>query len=251
MKFALILALLLSTLEAVDAQDVHALIKQAEKQESIPNEKAAFNTFKVVLKYDPTNLHALTKCSELCSRIGARQTDTQVRDSYYQAAIMYARNALKQHPGSDEAHVAMGIAIGRTSLVKNGKEKIAAAKEIKHYAETALKINPRNFKAWHIIGKWNYEVSNLNLVERAATKVFYGGLPDASLKNSIMAYEKARSLNGSFLLNYLELSKAYKRNGDKQKALSLLKTLMGLTVQTEDDPRIKSEATALLKEWSR
>lgn len=249
MKFVLIIILFFSSIATTYSQDIPAMLKEAEKLEAVPDEKAAFNKFKLILKSDPNNLHALCKASELCSRIGNRQTDLKARDNYYAAAVSYAKQALKVNPQSDEANVAMGIAIGRTSLTKSGKEKIAAAKDIRHYAETALKSNPRNFKAWHIIGKWNYEVSNLNFMERAATKVFYGGLPNASLKNSIMAYEKARSLNATFLLNYLELAKAYKRNDELEKGIALLRAIGPLPIQTEDDARIKKEAALLLKNW--
>jgi tetratricopeptide (TPR) repeat protein len=225
------------------------LIKEADRLEAIPDEKAAFNKFKVVLKYQPDNLYALTKCSELCSRIGHREKETRIRDVYYEAAIQYAKTALQLYPQSDEANVVMGIAIGRTVLVKSGKEKIAGVKDIKRYAENALKVNPNNFKAWHILGKWNYEVSNLNLMERAATKLFYGGLPNASIDGAIFAYEKARILKPTFLLNYLELARSYKRKGETKKAVALLKTLLPLPSQTEDDPRIKSVASTLLKDW--
>jgi tetratricopeptide (TPR) repeat protein len=249
MKLFFLFSLFFSPFFAATGQDIHALIKEADRLEAIPDEKAAFQKFKVVHKADPSNLYALTKCSELCSRIGNREPDVRARDSYYAAAVMYAKEALRLYPQSDEANVVMGIAIGRTTLVKSGKEKIAAAKDIKRYAETAIKINPNNFKAWHILGKWNYEVSNLNMMERAATKIFYGGLPNASLKGAIAAYEKARSLSATFLLNYLELAKAYKKNNEQQKAIMLLKAMMPLPAQTEDDPRIKKEAAVLLKNW--
>ena len=107
----------------------------------------------------------------------------------------------------------------------------------------------RSFKAWHVLGKWNYEVSNLNVFERIGAKIVYGGLPPASLENSIACYEKAKQLSPTFTLNYLELAKAYKRNGDKQKALAQLNYLLTLRNYTEDDPRIKSEAQTLLKNW--
>ncbi len=190
MKLFLILSLLINSTLTLPAQDIPSMIREAEKLESIPDEKAAFNKFKLVLKYSPANLVALTKCSELCSRIGNRQADHKSRDSYYEAATIYAKRALKVSPQSDEANVAMAIAIGRTSLVKSGKEKIAAAKEIRNYAETALKINPKNFKAWHIIGKWNFEVAGLSLVEKAATKDIYGGVPNASLRIVISENKK-------------------------------------------------------------
>jgi tetratricopeptide (TPR) repeat protein len=231
------------------SQDINVLIKEADRLEAIPNEKEALHKFKEALKLQPVNLYALSKCSELCSRIAAREPDVRSRNSYNEAAIIYAKTALKLYPNSDEANVAMGIAVGRTLLTKSGKEKIAMVKDIKVYADIAIKINPNNFKAWHILGKWNYEVSNLSMLERAATRIFYGGLPAASLKSSIAAYEKARALNPNFSLNYLELAKAYKKNNDKAKAVSLLKIMIPLPVQTEDDPRIKKEAVSLIKNW--
>jgi tetratricopeptide (TPR) repeat protein len=230
-------------------QDFNVLLKEADRLEAIPNEKAAFNQFKEALKLQPQNVYVLTKCSELCSRIGNREKNTSTRDAFYTAAQSYARTALQFHPNNDEANVAMAIAIGRVALLKTGKEKISAVKEIKRHADLALKANNRNFKAWHIIGKWNYEVSNLNMMERAATKVFYGGLPNASLKESIRAYEFAKGLNPGFILNYLELAKAYNRNDERPKAIALLKIIPGLPSKTEDDPRIKTEAAALLKSW--
>lgn len=249
MKLLLPLFMLLINSVAAVSQDFNLLVKEADRLEALPNEKAALAQFKEALKLQPQNAYVLTKCSELCSRIGNREKNTATRDSYYTAAQSYARTALQYHPGNDEANVAMAIAIGRVALLKSGKEKISAVKDIKRYADLALKANNRNFKAWHIIGKWNYEVSNLNMMERAATKVFYGGLPAASLKESIRAYEFARGLSPGFVLNYLELAKAYNRNDERQKAIALLKIIPTLPSKTEDDPRIKAEASELLRSW--
>lgn len=250
MKAVFFLLLLTTSFNSVIAQDINSVIKEADRLEAIPDEKAAFQKFKEVLKMQPINLYALTKCSELCSRIGHREKDTKSRDNYYNAAIIYAQTALKVSPLSDEANVAMAIAVGRTVLIKSGKEKIIAVKDIKRYADIALKTNPNNFKAWHILGKWNFEVSNLNMIERSATKIFYGGLPDASLKNAIADYEKAKALSPTFMLNYLELAKAYRRNDDTKMAIAQLRKLLTLPIQTEDDPRIKAEAQKLIQDWN-
>lgn len=231
------------------AQDVTALVKEADRLEKVPNEMAAFNKFREVLKLQSTHLYALVKCSELCSRIGKRQPTKAAMNDYYTAAKIYAESALKVSATSSDANCVMAIALGRVALSKSGKEKIAAAKEIKRYAELAIKYDANNFRAWHVLGKWHYEVSNLNGLERAAAKVFFGGVPAASLKESIAAYEKARALDPQFILNYLELAKAYKRNDEKSTAISLLKALLPLAIKTEDDALVKNEAKELLKKW--
>ncbi|MBK8711903.1 MAG: hypothetical protein IPL97_08540 [Niastella sp.] len=232
------------------AQDAATFIKEAEHLEALPNEKGAFEKFKLALVHDPGNVYVLTKCSELCSRIGNRETNTDNRDAYYAAAISYSKKALALAPQNDEANVSMAIALGRIALLKSGKEKITAVKDIKHYADFAIKYNRQNFKAWHVLGKWNYEVSNLNAIERAAIKVFYGGLPNASFKKAIEAYDMAKKIKPDFVLNYLELAKAYHKNNQKDMAIANLKALLLLPNKTEDDARIKTEARNLLAKWS-
>jgi tetratricopeptide (TPR) repeat protein len=112
-----------------------------------------------------------------------------------------------------------------------------------------LKNDPQNFKAWHILGRWHYELSNLNLLERAAVKVLYGGVPAASIKESIQAFEKARSIVPGLILNYLEMAKAYKQHDQRDKAIAYLKFMLSLPNQTEDDTAIKEMGKKLLKEW--
>ena len=231
-------------------QDINALIKEGNRLESVPDEKAAFHKFKEVLKLNATNTYALNKCSELCSRIGQRETkNTKLRDEYYLAAKIYAETALKIDPKNAEANCVMAIALGRSSLSKSGKEKIINAREIKKYVDAALANDPKNFKAWHVLGRWQFEISNLNGLERSLVKILYGGLPPASLKQSITAFEKARTLRPEFILNYFEMAKAYEDNNNKVKAIAYLKHMLTLPNQTEDDPRIKEMGKALLKDW--
>jgi tetratricopeptide (TPR) repeat protein len=233
----------------VFSQDVNQLLKEADRLESIPNEIAAFNKLKEVLVVQPANIHALSKCSELCSRIGTRQTDTKNRDNYFSAALTYAQRALTISPQSDKANVSMAMIVGKSSMYKSGKEKIKSAKEVKRLLDVAIKTNPNNWLAWHILGRWNYEISNVSSIERAAARVFYSGLPEGSLQNSIMYLEKAKSLSPRFALNTFELAKAYHRNDEDVKAISLLKSLQSLPIGTEDDPMIKAQALKLIQSW--
>lgn len=232
------------------AQDLQSLLNEAARLELVPDEKASFHKYKEVLKISSTNIYALNKCSELCSRIGQRETgNSKLRDEYYQAAKLYAETALKLDPNNSESNCVMAIALGRSSMSKSGKEKIINAREIRRYVDAAIANDPQNFKAWHVLGRWQYEISNLNAVERGLVKLLYGGLPSATLKQSITAFEKARALRPEFILNYLEMAKAYKDNENKAKAIAYLTVMFNLPTQTEDDPGIKEKGRALLKDW--
>ena len=225
------------------------MINEADRLEKIPNEKAAFAKFKEVLKFQPLNQYALNKCSELCSRIGKRQGSSNLIEDYYAAAKTYAAIALKVNPNNAESNCVMAIALGRSSLNKSGKEKINNAKEIRKYVDVAIKNDPGNFKAWHVLGRWNYELSTLNGFEKTAVKILYGALPRSSLRESIVAFEKAQSITDGFILNYFEMAKAYKMDNQASRAIAILTKMLTVPNQTEDDPIIKEEGRKLLKEW--
>lgn len=247
MRYLLIMVLAIGMAATVNAQDVNVLIQEGDRLEKVPNEMGAFLKFKEALKIQPSNLYALCRCSELCSRIGYRQTNKAVMNDYYNGARIYAEAALKQNAANSDANCSMAIAMGRMALSKSGKEKVSAAKEIKRYAELAIQYNANNFKAWHVLGKWHYEVSNLSGLERAAAKIFFGGMPKASIKESIEAYEKAKTIDPYFVVNYLELARAYNRNDEEAKAIELINKMLTLPNKTEDDEQAKTQAKALLK----
>jgi tetratricopeptide (TPR) repeat protein len=249
MKKAFAFLLFFSLFTNIIAQDVTALKQEAEKLETALNEKGALAKFQQIIKLQPANVHAINKCSELCSRIGNREATAAARITYYEAAQKYAAIALKVEPANSAANCMMAIALGRVSLEKSGKEKIKAAKEIKKYTDIALKNDPANFKAWHVLGRWNFEISNLSFIEKTAVKVLFGGVPKASFADAVKAFEKAKDLSPTFVINYFELARAYKKNNQKTKAIAALNTMLVLPNTTEDDEATKQMAKKLLKQW--
>ena len=231
----------------VFSQDINVLTKEAEKLESSFHEYDALEKYKEVLRHQPTNLNALCRSSDLCSRIGHRQTDNSKKVDYFKAAKTYAEVAIKINAQSSEANFVMSLAMGRMAQISSGKEKIQYVNEIRKYAENTLKYDPNSFKAYHVLGKWNYEVSNLTPIERGLARLLFGGLPKASLRDAIRYYEKSKSIEPGFALNYLELAKAYHRSGQNEKARELLRKLETIPNKIEDDSRIKKEGIELMK----
>lgn len=239
------LFLLVLTPVVTFSQEIAALQKEAEKLE-VTSQEQAFKKYQEILNIQPVNVNALCKCSELCSSIGHRQTNNASKLDYFKAARHFAELALRVSPTNSEANFVMAIATGRLAMVLGGRKKIEAVNEIKKYAELSIKYDPNNFKPYHVLGKWHYEVSTLSGFERTAAKIFYGGLPPASMKMAIYYYDKSRALNPEFALNYLELAKAYNQDGQRNKAVENLNRLMTIPNKTQDDPRIKEEGRKLM-----
>jgi tetratricopeptide (TPR) repeat protein len=228
------------------SQDVSAHLNEARRLESSFKDAEALQKYLQVISVQPNNLAALCKASELYNIVGKRQSPKSKQKEYYVAALKYAQKALHINPNYPDANFAMAIASGRLALMASGEEKIKAVKQIKQYADRCIQLDPNNFKGYHILGKWHYEVSDLNSVERWLVKVAFEALPPSSLEDAIRNYEKSQKLNPGFLLNYLELARSYRRNGEKERAVQQLQTMLKLPIVTSDDATIKKKGNELL-----
>ncbi|SEW53590.1 tetratricopeptide repeat protein [Chitinophaga arvensicola] len=246
LKRIMAVCFLLSTVLFARAQSVTDMMEEARQLEKQMKESEAFEKDKEILKIQPAELDALNQASQLCSRIGNRQKSKDDKISYFNLAKSYAQQALKVNPNSPESNLSMAIAMGRMALISGAKDKVAASKDVKKYAELAIKFNPSMAQAFHVLGKWNFEVANLNAFERGAAKMLFGGLPDGSLQNAIANYEKCRQLDPGFILNYYELARAYKADDQQEKAIDVLKKALTLRNITQDDASIKADCKKML-----
>ncbi len=245
----LLLTLLLAFPLICLAQDVESIMKEARQDEAEMKESEAFVKYGQAVKLQPTRLEALCRASELACRIGARQTEISKKTDYYTAAKTYADAAMRVSPNSSDANFVMAFSVGRQAQLGGTKNRVAMGRLVYQYSTAALKLDPDNFKALHVIARWHFEVSNLNVAERSIARMLYGGLAPASLDESIRDYEKSMALQPGFLLNYLELARALHRKGDDGRAKALLNKMLTMPNSIYDDTRIKGSARQFLLDW--
>lgn len=229
----------------VYSQDVGTFFQQAEKAEKDLKEAEALAKYKEILGAEPENVKALCKVAELTARIGSRQKDGKQRLAAFSEAKQYAETALRTKPDAEANYIMADIA-SKTVTATSGKEKATQLREVKNYTDTALIMNANHAKALYLQGKWNFDVVNLNAAEKTAVRVLFGGMPRASIMDAIKSFEKARAADPLFLINYLDLAKAYVKNHQTDKAIEVLSRLVKLPPRTEDDEAYKAEGRALL-----
>jgi hypothetical protein len=227
-------------------QDTTVLLQQAARSEAAFREEEALSEYQAVLRVWPQQLTALIRCSDLSCRIGARQADGNKKIAFFKAGYRYAQSAYRLDSANSEVNIVMAFSLGRMVLIQTNKERVTAAGDIKRYAEHAIRDDPSNFKAYHILGRWHYEVSRLNFLERMFARWFYGSLPEASLADAIRNYEKSMALRPDFMLNYLELAKAMHRDGQDERAIDLLRHMDTLHDEMYDDRQVREEGRKLL-----
>ncbi len=231
------------------AQDNNVLFKQAENLEHSFKEPEALDKYKQILTNDAVNIKALVKATELSCSIGSRLENKNDKRLNYESALAFAQRALKVDTNSAEANYAVAMASGKMTEVETENKKIVAfVNDTKTYIEKALAINPNFGKAYFVLGRWNFEMVNLSGIKKAAVKLFYGGLPDASLDNAIIYMEKCKLLEPYYMINYFYLNKAYKQYDKPAKQIEVLSKMVKLPLRTFDDAAMKEDAQKQLQQ---
>ncbi|HVU95603.1 MAG TPA: hypothetical protein VHE34_10280 [Puia sp.] len=230
------------------AQDVNLLLNRGAQLEAAFREEEALPLYENAAALQPRNIVALIHCSDLLCRVGHRLKDRDKMIAYFHSAYTYAQRAYRVDSTNSDANVVMAFSLARLALDQNGRERVVSATEIRRYAEQAIRNDPRNFKAYHILGRWHYEVSNLNFLERTLARWFFGSMPESSLSECIDNLEKSKALRPDFMLNYFELARAYHREGQNDRAVALLTQMEKLPDEMYDDRTVRMQGAKLLKE---
>jgi len=248
-QFLIPIFLLANTILAM-AQDAETLMKEGLRYEQQLKDTMAIGKYAKALLMQPSNIKAAIKCAEMSCSIGARQTNENEKRKYYLDAKNFSDAALKLDSNNVEANYITAVVFGKLTEVETSNEKIVeAVKNIKTFADRALAINPSHGKSWFVIGKWHYELLNLNAFKRAAVKLFYGGLPKANIDTALAAFEKCKILEPYQAMNYLAMAKAYNYSKQYEKALAALQQCAKCPTLQPEDRTVKEEAKALLVKW--
>lgn len=245
MKIILFSCLLALSLP-VCSQEVGYLVDEGQRLEKAMKDAEALEKYREALRIAPADLRARIKCSELLSIIGYRESNQAARKKMFEEARDLAKEALKKDSLSADANYVMSLALSRLTESATIKEKLQLVGEIHRHAKLATTINPEHRKGLYTLGKWHMEVSSLGMPQKAAIKLAVKELPEASLDQAVMCFERVRTLAPGFIANLLALAEAYKVAGRSDQSIALLERLVKLPPLSQDDTIYKDKARKLL-----
>jgi tetratricopeptide (TPR) repeat protein len=245
MKAFVLLLFLASTLYAQGVGDLvtagDALDEKNLNSEALP----------LYIKADalkPNDAEILRRISKQYAQLMLDAKSSSDRDELGRKALDAAKRAVGADPNNSQAHLALAIVYGRIALNEPARQKIEMSRLIKQEAETAARLDPKNDYAWHVLGRWNYEVANFNPVLKVLAQAIYGKLPDASNEKAVEYFKKAIALQPQRVVHHLELGRAYLALGEKQKARDEFNQGLSLPSAAKDDDVNKQQARATLKQ---
>jgi tetratricopeptide (TPR) repeat protein len=169
-------------------------------------------------------------------------------ESAFAEAVAAARRAVRIDAKGWEGHSGLAANLGRLALFEGGKKKIEMSREVKAEADKALALNPSDDRSMHVLARWNRGLAELNVFEKTAAKVVYGGLPEgATMNNAVPWFEKAIAVDPDYLNHRLELGRTYLDLKLPDKAREQLELALKCPKKSPFDDEYRADAQVLLR----
>lgn len=193
---------------------------------------------------DPALLQLLAKqLSQLVSDAPTRREKLRLA----RESVAYAERAVKAQPNSAEARLSLAICQGRQAQFEGPGKKIELSKSLKSETEAALRLDPNNDYALHVLGRWHFEMATLNPTLRLLAETIYGRFPEASLDQAIIYLEKALAVGPPRVVHHVELGRAYIAAGRTEEGKKQIEKGLRLPSREKDDEETKSRGRAALR----
>jgi len=162
-------------------------------------------------------------------------------------AVVYAKRAVALEPKSAVNVLSLAISYGKLGFCSSTRTEIEYSRLVKEYAEQAIALDPNYDWAYHVLGRWNYEVASLGATKRFFAKLIYGGLPPASTAEAVRLLRRAVRLAPQIASHHVELGFAYLADNQPELARVEFKKAIAMPLHEKYDGEEKVRAQAALE----
>ena len=161
-------------------------------------------------------------------------------------AVAYAQRAVADSPRNAQAHLTLAICYGKLAQLDSPRARIAHSRKILEEAQTAAALDPEADYAWHVLGRWHYEMATLHPTLRLAAQTLFGPIPDASLAQAVEFLERAQRTGPPRVAHHIELGRAYAAVGRPQEAREQITKGLALPSREKADEETKERGRKTL-----
>jgi tetratricopeptide (TPR) repeat protein len=228
----------------------HAAGDWIEQGDSLDREfksSQALAAYQKALAGDPDNADLLRKISKQYVEMVLDAPSKQEKLRLAQLGYDTALRAKKLAPNDPEVRVTVAIAAGRLAFYSEPRRRLELSGVVKSESAESVRLDPRFALGWHVLGRWNYEIANLNAVLRIAAEAVYGKMPSATNEEAIRCMAKAVELEPGNALFHAELGRAYLAAGRKEDAKRELQKSLTLPRRSRDAAGAQDRAKQALR----
>jgi tetratricopeptide (TPR) repeat protein len=235
--------ILMTPLLLLSQESEASFLTQGDNAYNSYNNEKALENYKKILVINPDNYEANWKASRACVDIGEMIDDDDIRAGYYSQSEKYARTAVKLDPDGSNGHLYLSVALGRVALDASPKQRIKMSKEVKEEADHAIRLDPNNDIAYHVLGRWHRKIANLSWIEKGFADMFLGGVPkEASNEEAVKNFKKAIELNPSSINHHLELAITFEKMDKEKLAIENFRKCLSIKSDKPKDKKYQAIA---------
>jgi tetratricopeptide (TPR) repeat protein len=226
-------------------------LRQALAAEAHFDSAGALALFLQANAAQPDDPFILEKISKQYSDSISDTSDPGEKKRRAEQAVAYARRAVARAPKSAVNRLALAISYGKLGFCSNTRTEVEYSRLVKGLAEQAIAFDPKYDWAYHVLGRWNYEVASLSAPKRFFAKLIYGGLPPGSTAEAVRLLRQAIKLAPKVPAHHVELGFAFLADNQPNLARMEFEQALRLPLSEKYDIEEKKRAQAALENLAR
>ncbi|XP_062559191.1 regulator of microtubule dynamics protein 1-like [Armigeres subalbatus] len=180
--------------------------------------------------------------------VSKQTNNSDEKAKFVREAFGFAQRALELDANNFGANKWYGTTLSEKSNLDGVTERIKQLENVKKHFTLAKDCNPTDPGIWHMLGQFNFKLSEVNWVTRKLINSVASNPPTASYEEALECFEKAEGLKAGFYSqNQLYLGKTYLALKQKDKAREWFQKASEVEVHSEDDRVCREEASEALK----
>lgn len=232
---------------AARAETAEALIAKGDAFGERLQANEALQFYLPADKLEPNNAELLVRIARQYRHLMSDASSKKEKLRLGYISLGFAQRAATLAPNNADAQLSPAISYGKMLPSMGSKEQVDASPRIKEAVDRTLQLNPKNDTAWHILGRWNRVLADMNPLKRMLAGALYGNLPVTTNEAAEKCLLKAIALNPNRLMHYIELGRIYAAMGRKEDARKFIEKGLSMPNKEKDDPEMKTIGQELLK----
>jgi tetratricopeptide (TPR) repeat protein len=228
------------------AQGTDELIAKGDVYDATFEANRALNFYLQAAKLDPDNVPLLLRIARQYRYLLSAAKSSDEKLKYGNTALGYGLRAAKLAPHNSEAQLSPAITYGKMLPFQSSKVQVEVTPLIKAAADKAIRLDPRNDTAWHVLGRWHQVLANIGALKRALGGLIYGKLPVTTNEAAIKCFNQAIAINPRRLRHYIELGRTYADMGSNTEARRYIEKGLAMPDKEHDDPEVKAKGRETL-----
>ena len=229
------------------AEDADALIAKGNVFDKQLQAAEALEDYLPAEKLEPNNADLLVRIARQYRHLMSDTSSKNEKLRLGRISLEYAQRAATLAPNNAEAQLSPAISYGKMLPSMKSKDQVDASPRIKQSVDRALQLDPKNDTAWHILGRWNRILADMNRVKRMLAGALYGKLPVTTNEAAEQCLLKAIAINPDRVIHQIELGRIYAAMGRKEDARKFIEKGLSMPNKEKDDPEMKAIGQELLK----